>query len=91
MAVVDSMLACTDQPGHSLDQHVSVPDLDEVGVDHYVDPISDESAGNGIGVPLDLDRAAGVDLDGADLGSIVHLRGWQLAKDFQLLIESWRA
>ena len=91
VAVVDGMLARTDDTGHALDKHVAVPYFDEVGIDHHVDLVSDQAAGNRIGVPLDLDRAAAVDLNSADLSSVVHLRGRQLAKNVQLLIELWRA
>jgi len=75
VAVVDGMLACTNQAGHLLDHQVAVPDLNEVGIDQHVNLVADQSTGNGIGVPLDLDRAPAVDLDAADLRSVVDFRG----------------
>lgn len=90
MAVVDGMLVRADQAGHLLDQQVSVPDLDEVSVDRHIDFVSDQSTGNGIGVSLDSDRAAAVDLDTADLGPVVQLCGRQFPKDFLFLLESRR-
>jgi len=81
------MLACTDQAGHSLDQYIAVPDLDEVGIDHHVDLVFDQTAGNGIGVLLDSDRAAAVDLDATDLRSVIQSRGRQLAKHFLFLLK----
>jgi hypothetical protein len=46
-----------------LDSPFRIPDLDGVRVDHHVHLMTDQSAGNGIGVAFDLDRAAGSDLD----------------------------
>lgn len=87
VAVVDGMLACTEQAGHSLDQYVAVPDLDEVGIDPRLDLVSDQTAGNGIGVLLDSDRAVAVNLDAAELRSVIQSRGRQLAKYFLLLLK----
>ena len=87
VAVVDGMLACTDQAGHSLDQYIAVPDLDEVGIDPRLDLVSDQTAGNGIGVLLDSDRAVAVNLDAAELRSVIQSRGRQLAKHFLFLLK----
>lgn len=90
VAVVDGVLACTNQPRHSLDQHPAVPDLDEVGIDQHVDLVPDQSTGNGIGVPLDLNRTAAVDLDAADLRPVVQPGGWQLPEHFLFPFEPRR-
>lgn len=81
------MPAGTDQPGHLLDQHIAVPDFDEVGIDPHVDFFPDQTTGDGIGVALDLDRALRVDADATDPRSAVQFRGRQLAKDSPLLFE----
>ena len=63
VTVIDRVLAAARQPGHPLNFASRVPDLDDVGVDHHVDPVANQPAGNRIRVPLHLDRAATADHD----------------------------
>lgn len=80
VTVVDRVLAAAGQTRHPLDLRVGVPDLDEVGVDHRVDLLSDQSAVYRIRVTLDLDRAAAADPDAADALPVIQLARRQLAK-----------
>ena len=66
VTVVDRVLAAAGQTWHPLDFGPGVEDLHEVGVDHHVYRVPDQSAGDRIRVPLDLDRAAAADRHAAD-------------------------
>jgi hypothetical protein len=87
VTVIDRVLAAARQPGHPLDFASRVPDLDDVGVDHHVDPLANQPAGNRIGVTLHLDRAATADHDPPDTLPMVQLGRRQLAEQRLLLSE----
>ena len=87
VTVIDRVLAAARQPGHPLNVASRVPDLDDVGVDHHVDPLANQPAGNRIRVTLDLDRAATADLDPPDTLPGIQLGRRQLAKQRLLLSE----
>jgi len=85
VTVIDRVLAAARQPGHPLDFASPVPHLDDVGVDHHVDPVANQPAGNRIRVTLDLDRAAAADPDTGDALPVIQLARRQLAKTHVLL------
>jgi len=91
VTVIDRVLAAARQPGHPLNFASRVPDLDEVRVDHDVDPVANQPAGNRIRVTLDLDRAATVDLDPPDTLPVIQLGRRQLTKERLLLRQLGRS
>lgn len=58
VAVVDRRAADPSQPRHSLDRRAAVADFDPLGADHQIDLLSDQPAGNRVGVAPHRDRAA---------------------------------
>jgi len=91
VTVIDRVLASARQTRHPLDFASRVPDLDEFGVDHDVDPVANQPAGNRIRVPLDLDRAATADSDPPETLPVIELGRRQLAKQRLLLSELGRS
>jgi hypothetical protein len=89
--VIDRVLAAARQPGHPLDFAPPVPDLDRVRVDHHVDPVPHQPAGNRIRVPLDLDRTATADPDPPHTLPVVKPRRRQLPQQRFLLGELGRS
>jgi hypothetical protein len=87
VAVIDRVLAAARQPGHPLNFASPVPDLDDVRVDHHVDPVPHQPAGNRIRVTLDLDRAATADHDPPHTLPVIKLARRQLAEQRLLLGE----
>jgi hypothetical protein len=63
--VGNPVLAPPTQPWQPLDQALSVPDLDVVGVEAGLHPLPDQPAGHRVGVAADVDGAPGIhpDLD----------------------------
>lgn len=80
MTVVDRVLAAAGQTGHPPHLRVGMPDLHEVGVDHHVHLVPDQSAGNRIRVTLDLDRAAAADQYAADALPVIQPARRQFAQ-----------
>jgi len=78
--VIDGVFAVARQTRHLLDFTARAPDFDHLGVDHHVDLQADQPAGNRVGIPLDLNRAAAADLDPADALPVIELAGRQLAQ-----------
>lgn len=60
MPIFDPVLASPPQPRQLLDPPLGVPHLDPLSVQPRLDLLTDETARHRIGVPLDVDRAAGV-------------------------------
>jgi hypothetical protein len=87
VTVIDRVLAAARKPGHPLDFASPVPHVDDVGVDHHVDPVANQPAGNRIRVTLHLDRAATADHDPPHTLPVIKLRRRQLAKQRLLLGE----
>lgn len=52
---------------------LGIINFDLVRVDHGVDTVANQPAGNRVGVAFDLNRAAGVDLDARDALAMVEL------------------
>jgi len=80
VAVVDRVLAAPGEARHPLHLGVPIEHLEVVGVDHDVHRVANQSAGDRIRVPLDLNRAAGADLDVADPLPVIELACRQLAE-----------
>lgn len=56
--VVDPVLPATTQPRHPVHHLLRVPHLHRLGVQAYLDPLTDQPARHRVRVPLDVDRAA---------------------------------
>lgn len=80
VAVIDRVFAAAGQPRHGLHQVARAPDLDCFRVDHHLDAVSDQTAGNRIGVLHHLDRAAAVNLDAAQAAHVIEPRGRQVGE-----------
>lgn len=80
MAVVDGVLAVARQTRHRLNLASRPPDFNFIGVDHDIDLHADQATGNRIGVAADLNRAAAVNLDSADMSPMIELARRQLAE-----------
>ncbi|QDU95825.1 hypothetical protein Pla8534_36420 [Lignipirellula cremea] len=85
MPIIDGVFAAAQQARHRLNQDIAVADFDRVGVDHHVDAHPDQATGNRVRVPFDLNRAARVRLDAAQLLAMIKLIGRQLAEVRSLL------
>lgn len=87
VTVIDRVLAAARQTRHPLHKDLSVPDFEVVGVDRDIHPIVDQPAGHRIRVALDLNRAAGADLDAANPPAVIELAGRQRAEAGLFLAE----
>ena len=75
MTVVDGMLAGARQSRHPLHLGVAVPHLDEIGVNHHIHLVLDQSAGNGVRIAFDLYGAAAANAHFADARPVVEPSG----------------
>lgn len=87
VSIIDRVLAGTDQARHLLDRHIAVPNFDEISVNHDIDLVANEPTRNRVSVPLDSNRAAGMNLDVVDSGTVIESPQRQLAKDLSFLVE----
>lgn len=76
VAVLDAMLAPATKPGETVDLAGAVPDFKGLSHDMNIDKLTDQSAGQRIGVAADVDRAPRID---PRLEPSGHLQsaGWQ--------------
>jgi len=58
VSVLNAVLASSPQARQALHLLLGIPDLDMLCVQARLDPLADEPAGHGIGVALEMDRAA---------------------------------
>lgn len=72
VAIIDRALAGADQARHPLNRCLSIPDFNEVGVDHHIDLVTNEAAGNRVRIPLDSNRATGMHADSWDPRTVVQ-------------------
>jgi hypothetical protein len=61
VAIIDPMLASPSEPGQGVDLAGSAPDIKGFGPDMNIDLLTNQSAGQRIGVAANMDRAARID------------------------------
>jgi hypothetical protein len=61
VAVLDAMLASAPQPGETVNLAGAVPDFKGLGHDMNIDKLTDQPAGQRVGVAADVDRAPRID------------------------------
>lgn len=73
VAVIHRVLPAAEQPRHPLHQLTRVPNLDRIGVNHHVHLMTNQAAGNRVGIAFDLDGAAALNPDRVDVLAVIEL------------------
>jgi hypothetical protein len=87
VTVIDRVFTAAGQTRHLLNLDSRVPYFDLLDVDHDIDLLTDQTAGNRVRIPLDLNRTAAVNFDSAHPLHVIEPARRQFTQERLLLGE----